>query len=215
MNQQDSGQDARPDQDPVAIEQALTQFVMPHSVLVPIAAKDEADISTYIGEVTTILSKGSPNKAMIVEPYRIPKKDSLPIWELPGSDILHSPRQVWVHVDYSGYRKAYLTGLGDTVKPGHVLDHVMNRRIARLKGFSYIRLVPISRAANSSSGSMAEQMGVAYHSSPRMRRLNAASKARIQYADLSDVVKMLNIKTGGSLQDPVNMAQALITYPKQ
>lgn len=43
-----------------------------------------------------------------------------------------------------------------------------------------------------------------------MVRRNSESPAFIQYADLADIVKMLNIKTGGSLQDPVNEAQALV-----
>jgi len=47
-----------------------------------------------------------------------------------------------------------------------------------------------------------------------MRKSNKESKASIQYADLADIVKMLNIKTGGALMDPVNEAQALVDLPK-
>ena len=35
---------------------------------------------------------------------------------------------------------------------------------------------------------------VKYHTSPRMMELNKASQAVVQYADLSDIVKMLNME---------------------
>ncbi len=108
------------------------------------------------------------------------------------------------------YRNTYLRALAVEDMTGLVLDHVMNRRVARLKGFLYLRIVPISRAANSSSGGLSEKWAVAYHSTPEMRERNRNSPARIQYADLADIVKMLNLKTGGALQDPVNEAQALL-----
>ena len=90
----------------------------------------------------------------------------------------------------------------------------MNRRVARLKGFIYLRLVPISRGANSSHGALSEDWGVKYHSTPRMKEINSMSKAAIQYADLSDIVKMLNMQGGGSLMDNVNEAQSLVDLPK-
>jgi hypothetical protein len=77
-------------------------------------------------------------------------------------------------------------------------------------GFPYLRIVPISRAANSSSGGLCEKWGVEYHSTPEMVAVNRANPAQIQYADIADIVKMLDMKTGGSLQDPVNEAQALL-----
>lgn len=43
-----------------------------------------------------------------------------------------------------------------------------------------------------------------------MRERNRNSAARVQHADLADIVKMLNIRTGGVLQVPVNEAQALL-----
>lgn len=87
----------------------------------------------------------------------------------------------------------------------------MNRRVARLKGFRYLRIVPISRAANSSSGGLSEKWGVAYHGTPAMIAKNKLAGTFIEYADLADLVKMLDIKTGGSLQDGVNDGQALVT----
>jgi hypothetical protein len=86
----------------------------------------------------------------------------------------------------------------------NVIDHVMNRRIARLKGFEYLRVVPISRAANSSSGNITEKYGYDYHSSAYMQKVNKDNKAFIQYCDMADIVKMLDIKTVGKIQEGIN-----------
>jgi len=199
--------------DQFAKEIAISKFALPVSVHIPIAAKSETDVCTYIGEVVDIVAPGSPNKALLVEPYYRPSYDTLPIWQLPESAVLHYSKQLGVHVNYNNYRRAYLKSIGRLKDPRYVLDHVMNRRVARLKFFSYLRIVPISRAANSSSGGLCEKMAVEYHSSSKMVEVNKRSPVRIQYADIADIVKMLNLKTGGSFQEPVNNAQALVQYP--
>ena len=125
--------------------------------------------------------------------------------------MLRATRQVWVDVDDRAYRRAYATAFPEQELSGLVLDHVMNRRVARLKGFRYLRIVPISRAANSSSGGLSEKWAVAYHSTPHMVAINRTAGTFIQHADLADIVKMLNLKAGGSLQDAVNDAQTLVT----
>jgi hypothetical protein len=43
-----------------------------------------------------------------------------------------------------------------------------------------------------------------------MREKNSLSQAVVQYADLADIVKMLDIKGGGSFMDNVNEAQKLV-----
>lgn len=65
-----------------------------------------------------------------------------------------------------------------------MLDHVLNRRVARLKGFAFLRIISVSRAANSSSGGWSERWSVRYHSSPQMKQRNHDSRAAVQYADL-------------------------------
>jgi hypothetical protein len=181
---------------------------------VPIAARDTDAIEKYVGKILAELAKGSPSKALLVEAHELDKPDErLAIWELPEAAVLHCPKQVWVHVDYTGYRRAYIRAFPDIDLTGFVLDHIMNRRVARLKGFTYLRIVPISREANSSHGGLSEGWGVDYHSSPRMIELNKASKAVVQYADLSDIVKMLNTEGGGSFMDNVNEAQKLVDLP--
>jgi hypothetical protein len=129
--------------------------------------------------------------------------------------VLHATRQVWVDINYRAYRRAYIRAFPDVNLSDRVLDHVMNRRIARLKRFTYVRLVPISRGANSSHGSLSEGWGVAYHSSPRMMEKNRSSKASVQYAYLADIAKMLNLQGGGSFMDGVNEAQKLVDLPDE
>lgn len=183
---------------------------------VPIAARDIAAIERYVGRITGRLIPACPDKALLVEAHEPEKPDPrLAIWDAPGAAVLHFPRQVWVHVDYRAYRRAYRAAFPDSDLTGLVLDHVMNRRVARLKGFAYLRIVPISRGANSSHGSLSEGWAVEYHSSPSMREKNRLSQAAVQYADLSDIVKMLNIKGGGSFMDNVNEAQKLVDLPDE
>ena len=124
---------------------------------VPIAARDTSSIETYVGKITARLAPRSPSKALLVEAYEPEKPDDrLAIWDLPESSVLHYPQQVWVHVDYSGYRRAYKRAFPSADLTDFVLDHVMNRRVARLKGFTYLRIVAISRAANSIKGARLE-----------------------------------------------------------
>jgi hypothetical protein len=82
--------------------------------------------------------------------------------------------------------------------------------MARAMRFDYLRIVPISREANSSSGGLPEKWGITYQTSAEMVQINAQRKSFIKYADLQDIVKMLNLKSGGGLQDAVNEAQSLV-----
>lgn len=197
-----------------AKEIAIKKFGLPPCVHIPIAAKSKAVLNHYIGNTLQVIADGSPPKALLINCFELPARNlRLPIWKLESVKVLRAKQQVWVHVDYSKYRYAYLKVFPDENVNDLVLDHVLNRRVARLKGFRYLRIVPISRAANSSSGGLSENGGVEYHSSPRMKRINAESPVKIQYADLADIVKMLDIKTGGKLQKPVNKAQYLFDEP--
>ncbi len=181
---------------------------------VPIAARDSSAIETYVGKIHAQLTLRLKRKALLVEAHEPEKPDDrLSIWNQPGAAVLHYPRQVWVHVDYSGYRQAYIRAFPDADLTDFVIDHVMNRRVARLKGFKYLRVVPVSRAVNSSHGGLSEKWAVGYHSSPWMVKLNKASQAVVQYADLSDIVKMINMEGGGSLMEIVNEAQKLVDLP--
>ena len=148
---------------------------------IPVAARDINAIEGYVGTIVRDLSHREVKKAILIESHEPEKPDlRLPIWSHPQATILHQPLQVWVHVDYSSYRRAYIKAFPELDVTRCVLDHIMNRRVARLKGFHYLRIVPISREANSSHGGLSEGWGVEYHSSPRMKELNKASKAVVQ-----------------------------------
>lgn len=172
---------------------------MPPDLCIPIAAKSIAAIDKYIGNCSKISAK-SDNALLVTldNDIHIPKKSS--IWKTKESDILYYAKQVWVHVNYSSYRNAYHKVFPDTDLK-LVIDHVMNRRVARLKGFEYLRVIPISREANSSSGNITEKYGFDANRSDPIRNLN--NLASLHYADIADIVKMLNIKTGGSFQDGI------------
>jgi hypothetical protein len=134
----------------------------------------------------------------------------LAVWKLPSSKILHQELQVWVHVDYTRYRPAYKKAFPDEDISKLILDHIQNRKMLKVMGFNYTRLIPITRSVNSSSGSASEQCGIEYHSTPYMRKVNSEKNSFIQYADIASLVKMLNIKTGGGVMDAVNEAQKLL-----
>ncbi|MBW8879131.1 MAG: hypothetical protein JF614_29670 [Acidobacteria bacterium] len=152
----------------------------------------------------------------MIEAHDPPQRDlRLPMWQLAAAKVFHAPYQVWVHVDFKAYRRTYTKAFPAERLDDRVLDHVLNRRVARLKGFAYLRIIPISRGANSSSGGLSERWAFEYHSSPEMTQRNLESRASVQYADLADLVKMLDIKTGGSIMDPVNEAQALVRPPQE
>lgn len=205
---------ARGDIDEVARERALRVYALPVCCHIPIAARNEAAIEKYIGQLARVLTPTSPSKALLVHLFDAPSLNRrLPIWAMKESAVLHHPQQVWVHVDFKGYREAYARAFPEELLKDFVLDHILNRRMARAMGFDYLRIVPISRGANSSSGGLPEKWGAAYQSSPEMVRINAQRKPFIRYADLGDIVKMLNLKTGGSLQDAVNEAQSFVREP--
>jgi hypothetical protein len=181
---------------------------------VPVGARHAPAIERFVGRIAEVLAGDSQPRALLVEAYDPPQRDArLPIWKLPEAAIFHAPRQVWVDVDFRGYRRTFLQAFVEETLDDRVLDHVLNRRVARLKGFRYLRIVPISRSANSSSA-MSEGWGVEHHSTPDMRQRNAESRASVQYADLADLVKMLDVKTGGGIMEAVNEAQRLVTVPK-
>lgn len=124
---------------------------LPPCLYVPIAARDTDAIECYVGRIVQALSPGRSDRAYLVESHEPePPTEGLAIWNHPRAALLHCPQQVWVHVAYSGYRRAYGRAFPDADIGDIVLDHVMNRRVARLKRFSFLRIVPISRASNSS-----------------------------------------------------------------
>ena len=190
--------------DELAKELAV-RYGMPPDLHIPIAARNKEAIHKYIGSFSEIFTKS--NNALLVKIEDTPCiNNKLAIWKIKESEILHCSSQVWVHVNYADYRKAYHKAFPEQDLTNLVIDHIMNRRVARLKGFEYLRIIPISRVANSSSGNMTEKYAHKYHSTDQMKQSNSKNQHFIQYADIADIVKMLDIKTGGSVQEGVNEA---------
>jgi hypothetical protein len=196
--------------DHAAREIALRRWALPHCLHVPIAAADQTAIATYIGDIEQVLANGSPPKAFLVKIKKPPPIDPrLPISDLTASRVFHSRRQVWVHITYTRYRGAYRKAFPAEALEGKVLSHAMNRRVAALKGFSYVRITPASRRCNSSSA-FSENWAVALHSAPVHASSNRKQGAFIQYADLTDLMLMLDLKIGGGVMTAVNDAQELV-----
>jgi hypothetical protein len=198
-----------------AKEHALRSIGIPECLHVPIAAVDEAAIRSYVGDIVQELNRSSPPAAFLIHVDKPPPKDeSLPIWGYAGSATLHRREQVWVRIEYTRYRQAYQKAFPAENIANKILSHCMNRRIAALKGFQYVRITPTSRKANSSSA-FSESWGVALY---RKAAELAAFKRRgvfIQYADLSDLMLMLDLNLGGGIMDAVNAGQQLILPPAE
>lgn len=132
-------------------------------------------------------------------------------------------RQVWVHVDYDGYRAAYISFGMPAIPAGHFLDHVQNREASRLRGYShpYVRLCPVSRGVNTSGGHLAGGEGMEKDylrqvgSSPSTQQtLQARSLSYdLVCADPMDLTKMLNLRPGTGNLEGVRVTQQLF-YPQ-
>ena len=196
--------------DEIAREVAVTRYGLAACLHVPITAVDEAAITTYVGDVQRVLGRGSARRALLVQARPPPPRDPcFPIWDVEGCHILHQPLQVWVDVAYSRYRPAYRAAFPDEDLGDRILSHTMNRRVAALKGFRFVRLTPTSRAANSSSA-FSEGWGVTLHSDPAQMAANRRRGAFIQYADLTELMLMLDMRLGGGVMEAVNAGQRLI-----
>ncbi len=217
---------------PARIAPAASTFGLPESLHIPIAASDLAAIRAFVG--TIVAEKkgrdGTP-QALLVRPTDRSKKleTDVPLWAatrrpelradrgFPAAaeamSRLHPAKQCWVHVNYSGYRRAYFE-FGLVAPAGYFLDHVQNRKAIRQRHLSHpwLRLCPVARAVNTSGGSIAggEGMEKAF-----LKGLAAplSSGPRIIYADPMDLTKMLDLEPGTGNLDGVRLAQQLF-YPK-
>jgi hypothetical protein len=189
---------------------ALRRWVLPECLHIPVAAVDQAAIRSYIGDIEAILDRAAAPRALLVRIGSPPTIDPLlAIADHPHAHVLHAPLQVWVHIGFGGYRPAYRKAFPNEIIKDKVLSHAMNRRTAALKGFDFVRITPVSRGGNSSSG-FSEKWGVALHGSPGQMKMRQIRPPFIQYADLSDIMLMLDIKLGGGVMDAVNDGQALL-----
>jgi len=183
---------------------------IPECIRVPIAAVDEAAIETYVGNIVRLLSGNGHRKAFLVEAHPPqPIDPDLLLWDNPAVSILSQSLQVWVHRSYRRYRPAYRRAFPDVDLGSSVLSHAMNRRLALIKGFEFVRLTPTSRAANSSS-SFSEGWAIDRHQVAKQVEAHRNLGMFVQYADLTDLMLMLDLKLGGGVMDAVNEGQKLL-----
>jgi hypothetical protein len=213
------------------IDPNANTFGLPPCLRVPIAAAGVEAIAEYVGTVVDrIVARDGRVNALCVEPYDAapPEDPRVALWHEPRAAFyrtqLHPARQVWVHVDYRGYRAAYVRFGMPALAAGYVLDHVQNRHAIRLRDYShpYLRLCPVSGAVNTSGGVDAggEGMEKAYVRSLLTTRrdepdgpLAGFATHKIIYADPMDITKMLDIAPGTQVLNGVRDTMQLL-YPR-
>jgi hypothetical protein len=203
------------------IDVTAPRFGLPMSLWVPIAAASVTDIESYVGAVLQRLDApgGGRTNALLVRsfPCAMPNEAHVPLWQSSiaagAAERLHPDRQVWVHVDYNGYRQAYIDFGMPPIPANYFLDHVQNRKAMRLRGNShpYVRLSPVHRAVNTSAGHPFGGEGME-------RRFLAAGNVpvstpnKIIYAEPMDLTKMLDVVPGTQVLNGVRDTQRLF-YP--
>jgi hypothetical protein len=194
--------------DEIAREVALRRWALPECLHVPIAAVSEDAIQTYIGDIVQNLSGRSPGRAFLVQiPEPPPADRRLPIWDQPGSEVFYRPLQVWLDITYTRYRAAYRRAYPSEDISDLIISHAMNRRTAATKGYRFVRGTSASRSSNSSSA-FSENWAVDLHGRAQDPE-KARGGASIQYADLSGLMLMLDLRLGGGVMELINEGQAL------
>src|SRR5207253_2180982 len=125
---------------------------------VPVAARDPAAIEAHVGAIVREIpdSCGFPSY-LASAAMMVPIDRTRPVWDLGAASVFHAEVQLWVHVDSRKYRRQFADAFPTLDIRLKDIDHVMNRHVARLKGFHYVRLVALSRSANRSSGAISEK----------------------------------------------------------
>lgn len=209
------------------VDPTANTFGLPPCLRIPIAAADVAAIVEYVGAIVDqILARDGRVLAVLVEPHGTPHLgQDVALWREPRAEFyrtqLHPKRQVWVHVDYPSYRKAYVRFGMPPLAPGYVLDHVQNRHAIRLRDYShpYLRLCPVSGAVNTSGGvnSGGEGMEKGYIRSLSISDPNGVraefARRKIIYADPMDLTKMIDIAPGTQVLNGVRDTQHLFFPP--
>lgn len=212
------------------IDEKAPKFGLPKSLLIPIAAKNEESMTLFAGEILKRRT-GRANRLNAVlirsNPAEQDKTKVPPIWAASNSEEcksrLHPDLQVWVHVDFDDYRKAYVDFGMPAIPEGYFLDHVQNREAIRLREYShpYLRLCPVSRTVNTNAGGNTGGEGMEKEflrsmkkkSPEHQTKFREKLKHHIVYADPMDLTKMLNVAPGTQVLNGVRDTMTLF-YPK-
>ena len=180
-------------------------------LIVPVAAADLDAIEAYVGAIQVrIPGRKRVTNAAVVEAHRPKRNPLVPLWDQSDADQcyqrLHPLRQLWVHVDYRGYRRAWKRfGFGELSREV-VLDHIHNRAAVRLSGYRhpFLRLCPVSRETNTSGGLDSGAEGMEKVELRKLKQQPAHIRQRTEQrlgapvvlADPIDLTKMLDIPPG-------------------
>jgi hypothetical protein len=190
------------------------RFGLPASLRVPIAARSLDVLEKFVGDIIAMRRgrKGAVQAIALRQPAPDLESD-VPLWKGPGAtealDRLFPITQVWVDVDFAGYRRAYID-FGLTIPALYFLDHVQNRRAIRLRDRSHpwLRLSPVHRRVNTSGGLPSGGEGMEVEYVRRIGRLEPIEH-HIIYADPMDLTKMLNVEPGLGVLNGVRDTQEL------
>lgn len=186
-------------------------YGLPRDLIVPIAAVDVDAIEMYVGVIRTRISgRKRPINAVVVEAQRPNRNPLVPLWHEREADRyyrrLHPVRQLWVHVDYEGYRRAWARLGFDELIREEVLDHIRNRATVRLSGYRhpFLRLCPVSRETNTSGGLDNGAEGIEKVELRKLEQQPTHVQRQMKYhlaapmvlADPIDLTKMLDIPPG-------------------
>lgn len=212
-------------------DSAAPRFGLPPCLWVPIAAVSVAAVERFVGKIVAQkTSRSGRVNAMLVQKglKRVSDNFRVRLWREPNSSLyrerLFPDRQVWVHIDYAGYRGAYSNFGMPAIPNGYFLDHIQNRQAIRLRDYShpFVRLCSVSRRVNTSGGhdTGGEGMEKAFLRSRTTKSAEAQNEFRallqfpIQYADPMDLTKMLDFAPGTETLPGVRDLQSLF-YPER
>ena len=198
--------------DPAAYYTALRENGVPDCLHTPTVAADRAAIEDFVGVIVATHGRDSAFLVRRFDPA--PMDLRYPIVAQPNFNRIHQDLQVWVRTRYTRYRRAFQALQPNVAVDGLVLHHIVNRRYAAKCGFDYIRLVPVRRATNSSSA-YSEDWGVNLDVKgvPGFFEKHRLRGYRIKYADLTDLLAIMDIEIGGGFMEVVRLAQDLIEIP--
>lgn len=193
--------------DPKGAERALLKAAMPANLLIPIAAASRDALLAHVGRDIREIARTRHGNALLVVNECGPERSKLNVWSNAKSSVLNAEDQLWVRPGYRGYRRAYRLSFPVERIDGLVIHHIMNRRYATAHGFEYVRVIPISRSSNSSSG-FSENWGVELTREGILRSRKGTEQ--IGYADLAHLLSMLDMPVGGGVMEQVRLAADLL-----
>jgi hypothetical protein len=168
-------------------------------LIIPLAANSINSIKQFVGN---IIEKSEDDKWCYVDFTPLSNPNNFEVWNHARSHLINENRQCWVRTDYMSYRNRYKKCFPDINVDKMVIDHILNRRFAKALGFNYVRIIHISKSANSSSGRGMEYDVINYRNPDGLSKFEKSSD-KIYYADPSDLMKILNMKIGAFPLDNV------------